>query len=216
VDRKVRPYLFVPHLQGQCNSRGLSPFYHILGKCNAGCSKRRNDHHSPTGNGSFWISVEVDDLYAIKFDPSMKLEDFAQFSGGPMPKDVLERQEKINQSDALAFIYPVTWWGFPAILKGWIERVFSYEFAYTLTETVQLQGLLKHKKALLINTTLVSEADYKSSGIADAMKKIIIGATLNSCGIQNVEQVFLYDPAGVDAGTRKEYLDSVHRLGKEF
>ena len=87
-------------------------------------------------------------------------------------------------------------------LKGWIERVLSYEFAYTLTETMQSPGLLKHKKALLINTTLVSEADRKSPGIADAMKKIIIQATLNSCGIQNVEQVFPYDPAGVDTETR--------------
>lgn len=42
-----------------------------------------------------------------------------------MPKDVLAQQEKVARAEGLAFIAPVFWLGFPAILKGWIERVFA-------------------------------------------------------------------------------------------
>ena len=35
-------------------------------------------------------------------------------------------------------------------------------------------------------------------------------------GIQQVEHVFLHNPAGVDAEARKGYLESAYRLGKEF
>jgi len=41
------------------------------------------------------------------------------------PRDVAEQQAKVAQADALAFIAPVYFVGFPAILKGWIERVRS-------------------------------------------------------------------------------------------
>ena len=59
---------------------------------------------------------EVVYLQAIGFDPRLKLEEFSF----QKPKDttqVLEQQEKVSQSDALAFIYPVIWMDFPAILK---------------------------------------------------------------------------------------------------
>jgi putative NADPH-quinone reductase len=41
------------------------------------------------------------------------------------PADIAEQQEKVRRAEALAFIAPVYFVGFPAILKGWIERVFT-------------------------------------------------------------------------------------------
>jgi NAD(P)H dehydrogenase (quinone) len=49
-------------------------------------------------------TFEVVDLHAIKFDPCTKLEDLAQFTGGQMPRDVLEQQEKLAAADGLAAI----------------------------------------------------------------------------------------------------------------
>jgi putative NADPH-quinone reductase len=51
---------------------------------------------------------------------------------GP-PRDVAEQQAKVARADALAFIAPVYFVGFPAILKGWFERVFSLGFAFKMT-----------------------------------------------------------------------------------
>jgi len=49
------------------------------------------------------------------------------------PKDALDQQAKLARADALAVIAPVYWMGFPAILKGWVDRVFSHGFAYALS-----------------------------------------------------------------------------------
>ncbi len=49
------------------------------------------------------------------------------------PKDILEQQQKVAQAQGLAFISPVWFVGFPAILKGWVERVFTLDFAFSLT-----------------------------------------------------------------------------------
>ena len=161
-------------------------------------------------------NFEVDDLHASKFDPVLKTQDLAQFTGGQMPPDVLAEQEKIKGADALVFIYPVCWWGFPAMLKGWFDRVMSYGFAYQFTPAKGPEGLLRKKRVLLINTTLAGEDGYKALGAKDAMTKIIDDLRIKWCGMSNVEHVFLYSPARVGAGTRNKYLEKAYRLGKEF
>ncbi|UCH31561.1 MAG: NAD(P)H-dependent oxidoreductase [Candidatus Bathyarchaeota archaeon] len=179
-----------------------------------------------TGGGH---TFEVLDLYAMKFDPCLRPHEFAIIR----PKedqDVLDQQAKVAKADALAFIYPNIWMGFPAILKGWIERVFSYKFAYDLTEkgfAGRLEGripLLKHKKALLINTTAWTEEDYKTSGMKDAMEKTMADYALRFPGVQHVEHVFFYHVIAFDItknvdlsiDKRKRYLELAYRLGKEF
>lgn len=159
-------------------------------------------------------TFEVVDLYAIKFDPCIKLEDLVQFTGGKMPQDILPQQEELSRAEALAFIYPAYRWSRPAILEGWIQRVFSYGFAYKWSEK-GFEGLLNLKKALLINTTANSELDWKSSGVQDATEKVV-DRSLKMCGIPRVEHVFLYSVSSVDNETRKGYLQRAYRLGKEF
>ena len=51
------------------------------------------------------------------------------------PKDVIAQQKKVAEADVLVFITQVIWMHFPAIVKGWMERVFSYGFAYRLNES---------------------------------------------------------------------------------
>jgi NAD(P)H dehydrogenase (quinone) len=48
------------------------------------------------------------------------------------PKDVAIQQDKVRAANALAFIAPMYFVGLPAILKGWIERVFTLGFAFGL------------------------------------------------------------------------------------
>ena len=51
-----------------------------------------------------------------------------------IPKDVLEQQRKVSAAQALVFVSPVWFVGFPAILKGWFDRVFTLGFAFGLSE----------------------------------------------------------------------------------
>ena len=137
------------------------------------------------------------------------------------PSDELEQQKKVAAADELLFIAPVFWMGFPAILKGWIERVFNYGFAYSLTEEGwrgDLQGrvpLLKHKKALIISTTFFNETDYRQ-GYADARRKLIDEWSFEYPGVERVERVDFYATRAVDSKIRQDYLRHASLLGKNF
>ena len=80
-----------------------------------------------------------------------------------MPKDVLAQQKKVAAADALAFIAPVHFCSFPSILKGWIDRVFTLDFAFGLTSEGwrgDINGripLLHHRRALIMTSTIFNE-----------------------------------------------------------
>ena len=137
------------------------------------------------------------------------------------PKDVVEQQRKVAQAQALAIISPVWFVGFPAILKGWIERVFTYGFAYSLTRDGwigDIKGripLFTHEKALLISTTLFDEESYQT-GLGEAMKRLIDDFGFRYPGIKKVEHVYFYSVSAVSDDARRGYLQEAHRLGKEF
>jgi len=137
------------------------------------------------------------------------------------PKDVVEQQKKVALAQALAIISPVWFVGFPAILKGWIERVFTYGFAYSLTRDGwkgDIKGripLFTHEKALLISTTLFDEESYQT-GLGEAMKRLIDDFGFRYPGIKKVEHVYFYSVSAVGDGVRRNYLQEAYRLGKEF
>lgn len=137
------------------------------------------------------------------------------------PRDVRAQQEKVASAQALAFIAPVWFVGFPAILKGWIERVFTLGFAFGLTADGwkgDIRGrvpLLKHEKALIIQTTIFDEQAYRT-GLADAMKVLIDEFGFRYPGIQKVEHVYFHAVHGADDVRRHGYLDEAYRLGREF
>jgi NAD(P)H dehydrogenase (quinone) len=138
------------------------------------------------------------------------------------PKDVLEEQKKVSRADAIALIAPNYWMHFPAILKGWITRVFTYGFAYTLTAEGwrgAVSGrisMLELKKAVIIQPTFFSEEDYESMGLKEAMRKTIDMWAFEYPGIPDVEHVYFHGMYGVDENTRKGYLQRAYQLGKEF
>ncbi len=166
------------------------------------------------GLGDAGHTVEILDLYDLRFEPRLRTADFAQFTGGEMPGDVRKQQEKVAKADALVFIHPVWHWRAPAILEGWLQRVFSHGFAFRLGPQ-GVEGILKHEKVLIISTTNGREELYKASGIEAAMRTLDSAMFIHVCGIQHVEHVFLYE-VGRDAELRKSYLERAYRLGKTF
>lgn len=138
------------------------------------------------------------------------------------PTDVREQQRKVADAQALVFISPVWFVGFPAMLKGWIERVFTLGFAFSLTsagwrgDIEGRIGLLKHEKALIINTTIFNKKSYQERGLREAMRRLIDEFCLHYPGIQTVEHEFLYAVHMADKATLQGYLEHAYRLGKEF
>jgi len=73
---------------------------------------------------------EVLDLYRMDYDPVLKREELYTAGNKQIAEENLEFQKKITQASGMIFVYPVWWGGMPAILKGFMERVFTPGFAF--------------------------------------------------------------------------------------
>jgi NAD(P)H dehydrogenase (quinone) len=114
--------------------------------------------------------LEVRDLYQMNFDPVLRTKDFEMISAGNPPDDIRKEQELIKWADILLFIYPIWWGGMPAIVKGYIDRVFSWGFAYKSNGNGPVP-LLTDKKAILMNSFGQSRAEYEM-GMFAAMNRV--------------------------------------------
>lgn len=117
------------------------------------------------------IEHETVDLYAINYDPVLKIDEHYSSGKTNVNQQNREFQDKIKSADSLVFIYPVWWADSPAILKGFLDRVFTSGFAFSYTEG----GLLKGKKAAVMTS---AGGDDKLPG------KIIKEYILEWCGIE--------------------------------
>ena len=139
------------------------------------------------------------------------------------PKDVLAQQEKVAAADGLALIAPIIWMNLPAIVRGWVERVFTYGFVYTMSEEGWLHGylggrrpLMTQKRALIMTPTFFSETDYRESGCGSAIERLVDDFGFRYPGIATVDHVYFYAVQAVDDETRHGYLQQAYRLGHEF
>ncbi|WP_336703605.1 NAD(P)H-dependent oxidoreductase [Chryseobacterium indologenes] len=112
--------------------------------------------------------IIVRDLYKIGFDPALSLNDMQGQRMGKVSDDIKTEQDHISWAEQITFIYPIWWTGFPAMMKGYIDRVFSYGFAYRYDQGIQ-KGLLKDKKAVIINTHGKSHEEYEKMGMDKAL-----------------------------------------------
>ncbi|MGN7786481.1 NAD(P)H-dependent oxidoreductase [Niabella sp. 22666] len=137
--------------------------------------------------------VIVRDLYHLNFNPILSLEDMAAQRKRVVSEVVRKEQQYIEWADALTFIYPVWWTGMPAIMKGYIDRVFSYEFAYRYDQGIQ-KGLLTGKSAYIVNSHGKSKEEYGAIGMDNALKLTSDKGIYTYCGL-DLKQHFFFDKA---------------------
>ena len=159
--------------------------------------------------------VKILDLYAQGFDPLLSAADLASLQSGETPADIKAQQDKVAWAEGLAFIFPIWWSSMPAILKGWIDRVFSLGFAYAFTEEGPV-GLLKQQKALLITTSGGDQAFFDHSGIQKAIQMTVDLGIFGFTGIQKIQHEFFYNVVQIDPAIREDYLQKAYSLGLEL
>jgi NAD(P)H dehydrogenase (quinone) len=137
--------------------------------------------------------VVVRDLNAIHFNPVLSLEDMQGQRMGKVADDVKTEQDFITWADQIIFIYPIWWTGMPAIIKGYIDRVFSYGFAYRYDQGIQ-KGLLTGKSTIIINSHGKSNAEYEAIGMDKALALTSDIGIFNYCGLA-IKQHFYFDKA---------------------
>ena len=161
-------------------------------------------------------ACDLADLYAEGFDPVLSAEDLGAMEDGRIPCDVLPYHERVLRADAMAFVFPVWWFGMPAMMKGWIDRVFVRGFAFRFGEKGRIEGLLRHRKALILNTAGSSEELYEVFGFSEPIKKALGDWGLRFCGVHEVKHVLFNSVVETDDQTRARYLAAARGLGREF
>lgn len=135
----------------------------------------------------------VRDLYKNNFNPVLSLEDMEGQRKGSVSKDVKTEQQYILWADCITFIHPIWWTGLPAILKGYIDRVLSYGFAYEYDKGIQ-KGLLTGKQAIIINTHGKSHEEYQATGMDKALSLTSDTGIYTYCGL-DIRKHFFFDKA---------------------
>ena len=107
------------------------------------------------GFGSAGHEVRVLDLVADGFDPVLDAQGWAALAvPGPAQGAAAEYSAALVWADTLVFVYPTVWGGQPALLKGWLDRVFTNGIAYDLVPGAsRISGRLKQVDRIVVVTT---------------------------------------------------------------
>jgi len=140
--------------------------------------------------------VIVSDLYAMGWQPSITDADFLDrdasqplkieaasehaFASSTQSSDIAEEQRKLLWADALILQFPMWWFAMPAIMKGWVDRVYAYGFAYGVGEHSDRrwgdrygEGTFKGKRAMLMVTAGGWESHYSARGVNGRMEDLL-------------------------------------------
>lgn len=141
-------------------------------------------------------TVQVSDLYAMHWKATLDADDFPHrdpgarldasldsrhaFETGRQSQDIAIEQDKLRRADAVILVFPLWWFSMPAILKGWVERVYAYGFGYGVGEHSDTrwgdrygEGMLAGKRAMLVVTAGGWESHYGPRGINGPIDHIL-------------------------------------------
>jgi NAD(P)H dehydrogenase (quinone) len=160
-------------------------------------------------------SFEIADLFAEAFDPRFNAADHAVHRRQAQPPaDVQAEQARIDRADALVLVYPVYWWSMPALLKGWIDRVFANGWAFDFNlEAQSLEKKLGHLPVHLLGVGGADAGTYGRHGYEAAMKTQIDHGIFDYCGARVATSKLLLESESQDPAL---HLRTARAIGREL
>ncbi|TYA74378.1 NAD(P)H-dependent oxidoreductase [Seonamhaeicola marinus] len=163
--------------------------------------------------GALATSANIEEVNIADLDFNPNLE-FGYRKRTELETDLLLAIEKIKRADHLVWVFPMWWYGLPALTKGFIDRTFLPGITF---ETVQGKAfpkkLLKGKSARLIitaDTPKWYDSIFMKSPLINQFKK----GTLQFCGVNPVKTTFLAPIKASNDAQRQKWLHKVEELGK--
>ncbi|XP_074523010.1 NAD(P)H dehydrogenase [quinone] 1 [Halichoeres trimaculatus] len=170
--------------------------------------------------------VLVSDLYAMKFRAEATRDDITgdlknselfqygdetmhAWKKGKLSDDIVAEHRKVEEAELIIFQFPLYWFSVPAIMKGWMDRVLTQGFAFSL-EQMYDTGIFKDKKAMLSFTTGAIQTMFRPDGInGDINVSLwpIQNGTLHFCGFQVLAPQIFWSPAHCPLTVRTAMLD---------
>lgn len=133
--------------------------------------------------GARGASVEIADLHREGFNPVISEEDLLHYAGQTRaPVDVVREHERLSRQDAVIMLSPMYWWSVSAMLKGWIDRVFTNGWAFGHGAAAGAPAELPFARAGFVLLTSGSVADLERHRYSDAASIQLPYGVLSYCG----------------------------------
>ena len=162
--------------------------------------------------------VVFHDLYLEEFNPVIRPEEIS--SDGEVDENIKRHCAELASADGIVVIHP-NWWGQPpAILKGWVDRVFREEVAYRFEEGDGGEGvpvgLLKAKTAVVFNTSNTKEIRERRH-FGDPLETLWKTCIFDLCGVKNFRRRTFSAVITSTEAQRAKWLRDVNEIiEKEF
>ncbi len=156
-------------------------------------------------------SSELADLNAEGFDPRWSMADIEVDKGSAAPADVLNEQARIARADAVCFVFPLFWWGMPAMTKGWVDRVWSWGWAYDQLDDPD-KSLQRPRTGILLVPAGARSDEMEDAGYLAALETAWIKGTFGYFGFTRRRLEVLNGSTG-SAARRKALLEKAYQTG---
>lgn len=141
--------------------------------------------------------VTIRDLYKMNFNPVLDGPDMIHIEDGKFvreqsefPSDVQQEMQYMLENDLYVYIFPSWWNGMPAMMKGYIDRVFQHGFAYSF-EDDKAKRRFDGKKALFFTPTgQPQEIDGKENPLTEPIRTLTSGWLFNGNNVEVIDHVF--------------------------
>jgi NAD(P)H dehydrogenase (quinone) len=148
-------------------------------------------------------SVVVRDLYHMKFDPCLRESEIPWSPDYALPQDVADEHAQLADADVFALFYPLWLNSPPAILKGYMERVFGIGFAYKRGRGGN-EPLLTGKKLFSVSSSGAPMDWVVKTGAWQAMRTLFDTHFAAVCGLEVADHVNF---GGVVPGIRADFVE---------
>lgn len=127
--------------------------------------------------------VMIEDLYAEKFDPLLtEVERESYYSGSYDASNISEQTNRLLEAEALVLLFPTWWFSFPAMLKGWFDRVWGPGIAYDhASDFGPINPRLDKLRKVLVVTTLGAPWWVDRLIMRQPVKRVVKVALLGAC-----------------------------------
>jgi len=157
--------------------------------------------------------VRVHDLYRMGFDPVLSAQELTEQSDVHVRMaDVVIAQKDVLAADVVTVVYPLWWMAMPAMMKGYIDRVFSRGFAYE-TQPGGVHGLLSGRRAVVVTVSAAPLASFMADGRWQAMQLLQDTHVFRASGFELIGHLH-FDEVGpsMPAATAAAHLAQVREF----
>ncbi|MEV6419250.1 NAD(P)H-dependent oxidoreductase [Streptomyces sp. NPDC051662] len=153
--------------------------------------------------------VEIADLFKEEFDPRFTLADRRTYrEGGAYPADVVREHRRLERVTDLVLVFPVYWWSVPALLKGWIDRVFLNGWAFDYSPSSGVRPRLQWLTTHLLPVAGADADAYERHGYETSLRTQIEHGIVDYCGSRRGATAFIHES---EEASREETAQSVER-----